>query len=128
MNIFQRASKQKLRYQTSLGTLSVEDLWDLPLTGGSISLDDIAKHYNKLIKESDEESFVKESKADPSIKLRFDIVIAVIESKISDKEKAEKIALKREKKQKILEIMSRKKDEELEGKSYDELEALLEED
>lgn len=121
-NIFERASRKKLTFSTHKGTLSVGDLWDLPLS----DLDAIAKNFNKAIKESSEESFVLESKVDPDVKLVFDIVIHVIEYKIKLGATAIKSAKKKENNEKILEIMGRKQDSELEDKSLDELKALLE--
>jgi hypothetical protein len=32
MNIFEQATRAKIRFSTPVGMLSVEDLWDLPLT------------------------------------------------------------------------------------------------
>ncbi len=54
MNIFENASKTKVRFETSKGEVSVEELWDLSLT----SLDSIAKVISKELKEASEESFI----------------------------------------------------------------------
>lgn len=35
ISIFEQASRQKLRFETSAGKLSIEDLWDLPLTSNN---------------------------------------------------------------------------------------------
>ena len=45
MNIFEQAARQKIRFESVLGLLCVEDLWDLPLTSLNskrANLDDIA--------------------------------------------------------------------------------------
>ena len=128
MDIFKRASKNKLRFDTAIGTLTTEDLWDLNLSGGRVSLDEIAKALNKMIKESEEESFVEDSKIDPSLKLSFEIVKSIIDAKVADKKKSEKAIATKERNQKILDIMSRKQDADLESKSYEELQELLNED
>ena len=49
--MFERAAKRKLRFTSSKGSLSVEDLYDLSLT----SLDSIAKGVNRQLKAEAEE-------------------------------------------------------------------------
>jgi len=128
MSMFEKASKQKLRFATVMGNLSTEDLWDLPLTHPTCSLDSIAKAMNKELKTNDEESFVEEkSSANTVLNLKFDIIKHVIEVKLKNKETAEKRAATLAKKDQILGIIARKQDEALEGKSEDELKELLEE-
>lgn len=130
MNIFESATKKKLRFPSTAGLLSTEDLWDLPLLGGkrnTPNLDDIAKHLNSKIKEAQEESFVqKPSSVSSELKLQFDVVKHIIDVKIEEDTKLADAAAKREKNARILEIMERKQDEELQGKSLEELRALLE--
>ena len=48
MDIFEQASRLKLRFPSPLGTLSTEDLWHLPLTSttGKANLNDIGKALN----------------------------------------------------------------------------------
>jgi len=59
--MFEKASRSKLRFMSTKGLLTVEDLWDIPLTSkNGVSLDDIAKSLHKQIKESEETSFVEE--------------------------------------------------------------------
>ena len=123
MNIFEKASKTKLRFFVpKYGNAMVEDLYDLSLP----SLNVLAKEYSKLIKEAGEESFIEESSVDPVVQLKFDIVKSVIDSKIAQNKKTRKASDTRKKNQKVLEIMGRKKDIELESKTWDELEELLE--
>lgn len=132
MDIFKKAAKRKLKFNTEIGAITTEDLFDIPLSLSAIrhpatSLDIIARGLSKSIKDQSDESFVGESKVDADLQLRFDIVKSVIESKISDQKKAEKSLATKERNQKILEIMSRKKDAELEGKSLEDLQELLKE-
>jgi hypothetical protein len=122
--MFEKASRLKLRFETSKGILFVEDLWDLSLT----DLNKIAKSYNKTIKESEEEDFLREvTKEDKVTKLKFDIVLHILTIKKEEKEAAAKREEKKAKKQKILEILAKKQDETLEGKSEEELLKELEE-
>ena len=58
--MFEKAARLKLRFDTSKGLVTVEDLFDLPLTvrNGGASLDNIAKGIARLIRETETESFV----------------------------------------------------------------------
>lgn len=128
MNIFEKASRDKLRYSTQVGQISVEDLWDLPLQNGSngLDLDHIAKTCNKLIKHNKEESFVESpTPADEELELKFEIVKHVISVKITERDEAKEAKAKKEKKEKLLGLLAEKQDEELKGKSTEELQAMI---
>ena len=128
-NLFEKASRLKLRFDTTQGTLTVEDLWALPLTTervGRASLDEIAKSINRAVKATAEESFVaKATKQNEELTLALELVKHVIEVKQAENEAARTAADKREQKQKLLEMIAKKKDGELEGKSVEELEAMV---
>lgn len=53
--LFELATRQKLRFASPKGLLTVEDLWDLPMTGNT-SLDSVSKLANRDVKVSAEES------------------------------------------------------------------------
>ena len=122
MNIFEEATRAKLRFKTTSGNATVEDLWDLSLT----KLDAVAKHYNKQVKESGEESFITTtSKTNTIAKLKFDIVLHVINVKIAERDEAKQAADKKAQKEKIMRLITDKQDEELKGKTIDELQKEL---
>lgn len=124
--MFERASRLKLRFETQVGNLTVEDLWDLPLTSRGASLDTLAKAINKAVKESAEESFVvKKSATDTIIGLKLDIVKHVIEVKLVEAEISEKEVETKAKKERIMAIIADKEDDALKVKSADELKELL---
>lgn len=126
--MFEKASRQKLRFDTPKGQLSVEDLWDLPLHGltGKANLDDIARVLDAELKAGTSKSFVnKATSADEVLKLKFDIVIHVINTRLDEREAANKIAEKREQKQKIMAIIEQKKDAALSEASLADLEQML---
>lgn len=129
MSMFEKAVRQKLRFESPMGLMTVEDVWSLPLKHRTkFDLDTLAKNLNRQVKEHQEESFVsKPSVANTTLALRFEIVKYVIQVLLEEKEAREKRAEKEERKRKILEIMDRKQDQELEGMSLDQLEALLRE-
>lgn len=122
--IFERASKQKLRFQTARGMLSVEDLWDLSVE----QLDAIFKPLNKSAKEQDEESLLdttKASKEKTMLNLQIDIIKHIVEVKLTAQAATRARAEKREKRNKLLSLMAEKQDAELAGKSIEDLQKEL---
>lgn len=128
MDIFEQAVRKKLLFETGVGMLRVDDLFDLPLTSkvGRVNLDDIARGLHRKLKNEDHVSFVEPAaSADTDNQLRFDIVKHVIASKIADRDAANRQREAAEKKQKIMALIADKKDEALKGKPLEELEAML---
>jgi hypothetical protein len=131
MEMFAFATKKKIRFETSKGLLSVEDLWDLPLTSdnGRPNLDDIAKGIYKAMKEGEEVSFVKSNAASNAafnvLKTKFDIVKHIIDVKLAEAEAAKKAKEIKARNQRILGLIAQKEDEALASKSKEELLAML---
>jgi len=128
MNIFEQATKQALRFETTAAAtlLTVEDLWTLPLASGRISLDSVAKAVNKLLKETQEESFVAPSSADNTqLSLKMEVVKYIISVRLKEKEEATNAAAKKMEQEKIKQLIHNKKNEALGEKSIEELEAML---
>ena len=125
---FERASRLKIRFATTLGTISPEDLWDLPLTSGrSVSLDDIARSLHAELKASTEVSFVlKATEADEKLQLGFDIVKHIIDIILAEREVAATAAAKKAEKQKLLGLIAEKQEGALKEKSVEELQAMVE--
>lgn len=125
--MFEQASKMKLRFVTNRGSVTTEDLWDLPLTNsGGFSLDCVAKALNKAVNESEEESFVvKKSTANVLVKLKFDIVKHVIKVKLDEITVNKKAAETKAKKERILSILADKEDDALKNESPEELKKIL---
>ncbi len=122
--LFEKATRLKLRFNTNVGMLAVEDLWDLSLPG----LNDLAKSLNRDIKESKETDFLKEiSTEDTVTKLQFDIVLHVLNTKKSEADERKNAAVRKEKKEKLLAILARKQDSALEDMSEDDIKKMLEE-
>ncbi|KHD09219.1 hypothetical protein PN36_30635 [Candidatus Thiomargarita nelsonii] len=127
MEIFEQASRLKLRFETKRGCISTEDLWDLPLSNDhGLSLDNLAKGLNRKLKEEGEESFVVPKSQESSIlSLQFELVKHVIKVKIEERDAKEQALKKKAKKQKIREIIADKEDETLKNLSEDELRKML---
>lgn len=128
MDMFEQAVRRKLRFETSKGALSVEDLFDLPLTSstGKPNLDALAVGLNKEANDSSAISFVDEvATANEEAKLKFDIVLHVIAVKKAERKAAADRAANAEKRRRILELIAAKDDEALAAKSKDELLAMV---
>lgn len=124
VNNFEQASRLKLRFDSNVGLITVEDLWTLPLTHTSkVSLDAIAVALNKELKGS-EESFVTNSKKDELLKLKFDIVKYIIDVRLEENKKKTEEVQRKAKLENIDQLIAQKKNEQLAGMSLEELEAL----
>lgn len=128
---FAEATRKKIRFNTARGQLSVEDLWDLPLTsptGKNVNLNDIAKELFRDLKESQEVNFVDDVKPSTTVtSLKLDIVKEVIEVRKTERDVAIQAEARKARDQKILELIDRKADQALESKSIEELRAMLSE-
>lgn len=122
MEINKQANRLGLRFATSKGPLSTEQLWHLSVS----QLDKLAVELNEQLEKSDTKSFlIQKTGKDKETQLKFDIVFDILCTKLEENEIAQKKLEDKAHNQKILELISRKQDSELEGKSIEELEALL---
>ena len=114
VNIFELASREKLRFNTGRLQVTVEQLWELPLTGAN-SLDTLAVELDAAIRNTAPRSFVTNSAtaADKTLQLQFDIVKHVIDVRVAErKAKAEK-AEKASQRKLLREAIAAKEHEEL---------------
>lgn len=127
MSIFETASRQKIRFETRVGIISTEDLWDLPLTHATkANLDDVARTLFLKLKNDSDVSFVTPAQKSNAIdQLRFDIVKHIIDIKLAERDVAVAAKANAEKKQKLLEILANKENEALGSLSMEELKAQI---
>jgi len=109
-DLFIQASRQKLRFFTNRGQLSVEDLWDLGLR----SLDGLAVKLHEQMKPEKLKSFIEEpdkkkDEAHEKDKQRLELLKYVIEVKQREKQEAED-EKKSKMKKKYLEDLLKKKE------------------
>lgn len=123
--MYKEATRLKLRFPSNRGELTVEQLWDLSLN----SLKNIVKSmYNakkkKFTKMDDELSFlegVEDSEEQKLAELRYNIVKDIYTTKANENKEALSTAEKKAKKQQLLEIMQRKREQKFENMSEEEL-------
>lgn len=123
-NIFEYATRSKLRFASIKGELTVEQLWDVPLRSrDDFNLNAVAKAASKAFKDVTEENFV-ETKKTPDHTRRetaLEIVKYVIETKIAEEKAAEKRAADKLEKQQLLEILAKKQVGKFDAMSEEDL-------
>jgi hypothetical protein len=125
-NLFEIAARRKYRFESAKGSITVEDLFDLPLTSrNGFDLDMVARAANNDVKSSTEESFVTVNRRNVDAENKLEIVKFIIAQKQQQAAIAAERAERTETKRKILDAISRKKDEALSNASIEELEAQL---
>lgn len=127
MDIFEVAARNKFRFPSNRGELTVENLFDLPLQSKSgFDLDSVAKAINSELKQTAEESFVETaSPLNTELAQKLDIVVYVIKAKQSAN--AERLAAVNRKAEieKLQNLLSRKEDAAIEALSADEIKARI---
>jgi hypothetical protein len=127
MDNFKKASQLQLRFATTKGLLSVEQLWGL----STATLASTAKAIKQDLKKAsadDDLSFLTEAtvtKVDVENQLRFEIVKDVYLTKKAEQDAARTKEETKAHNQRIMELIQNKKERELEGKSIEELQAML---
>lgn len=124
MNLFEIATRNKYRFPSSRGSLTVEQLWDLPLTGNTaFDLDTVARAVNAELKNIAEGSFV-ETDPDPRktrLEQMLEVVKHIISVKLKEREQAEAARSRAEKRHKLLDVLASKEEQELQQLSKDEI-------
>jgi hypothetical protein len=123
-NIFEYATRNKLRFASAKGELSSEQLWDVPLrSSDGFNLDAIARTANKVFKDATEESFVStvRTPAHTRLEMTLEVVKRVIEVKLNDEAAAKRRAENKAEKEKLLKILAEKQDGKLSDLSEKEL-------
>ena len=130
MSLFEKASRQKLRFPSVVGNLTTEQLWDLPLQTSSDKRPSLKAIATELQKQLGDQSsgldfFDTPAGQDEIVKLQFDIVKSIVTTRIAEsKAKSEEKARQTEK-EKIAAIIAKKQEASLENKSIEELQAML---
>lgn len=120
--MYKKALRTKLRFSTTKGKLTTEDLFDLSLT----DLNNLAIALDKKLSETPRKSFISDIAPDTQEdELRFNIVKDIITLKLVERDAARNAKEKAAEKAQLLEILHRKKNEALENLSVAEIEAKL---
>ena len=119
--LFEMATRSKLRFPSTKGELSVEDLWDL----SDKDLDVVYKNLKEQEVKSSEESLLDDANVDPKLTAAIGIVKYIFTTKrnerLAEKERINKKLTQR----KYIDALSKKQDEAIEKMSEAELRAMI---
>lgn len=119
--MFETASRRKYRFPFH-GSINTEDLWDLSVQ----NLDLVFKALNAQVKQSSEESILQtKNPASQQLETQIAIVKHIVSVKLAEAETRRLASENAQKRQRIMEIISSKQDEELHSKSIEELSKML---
>ncbi len=120
-NLFEMATRNKIRFPSTKGELSVEDLWDL----SDKDLDVVYKNLKDQEVKSSEESLLDDANVDPKLTAAIGIVRYIFttkrKEKLAEKERINKKLTQR----KYIDALSKKQDEAIEKMSEAELRAMI---
>lgn len=122
--LFIKASRKKFRFPSSKGDLTIEQLWDLPLTStNGCNLDAIARSVFNSLKEIGESSFI-ETRPHPmkaELEDKLEILKFIIATKMAEAAAAETRRARAEEKRQVLEALAARKAANLATASEEDL-------
>lgn len=129
--MFEKALRVKLRFEYR-GSISVEDLWDVPVgdeesakARGDEGLDGMFKELNRL--NQDEESLLGKDNRDNILNLKIKIIRHVVATKLQERNEAENEKDRADHKAKLLAIYAEKKDDDIRSLPAEEIAKLIDE-
>lgn len=120
-NLFEMATRNKMRFPSTKGELSVEDLWDL----SDKDLDVVYKNLKDQEVKSSEESLLDDANVDPKLTAAIGIVRYIFTTKRNEKLAEKERMNKKLAQKKYIDALSKKEDEAIEKMSEAELRAMI---
>jgi len=119
--MYKYITRNKVRFNYK-GLQSVEDLWDLPV-------EELDKIYGKLMKEkkTENEDTLLEARSsnDKLVDIKISIIKDIFETKSQERKIRDEEIENKERKQKVLGIIERKQNAELEEMSIEDLQKMI---
>lgn len=120
-NLFEMATRSKMRFPSTKGELSVEDLWDL----SDKDLDVVYKNLKDQEVKSSEESLLDDANVDPKLTAAIGIVKYIFTTKRNERLAEKERINKKLTQKKYIDALSKKQDEAIEKMSEAELRAMI---
>lgn len=127
MSIFEQGSRQKIRFQTVKGNLTVEQLWDLPLDKGEVNLYQLATELVTEVtnKPEAELSFFKKATTKNDLaELKFNIVKHIVTTKVAELEAKQNEAVIKSEIEELDKLIAAKEAESKASLSLEQLKAM----
>lgn len=126
--MFEKATRQKYRFDSLKGQLTVEQLWDLPLQAkNGFDLDTVAKVVNQELKGVTEDSFI-ETRSNPrkgELEDKLEVVKHIIGVKQAENAAKLDEANRKAERERLQQILATKQAQQLEGLSVEEIQKRL---
>lgn len=129
-NMFEIAARKKVRFDTSRGMMSVEDLWELPLTStkNNPNLDDIARNLHRQLNNGENVSFVHGTNmSDSQVQFKFDLVRHIIDTRLEENKIRSESQERATKKQALLAIMAERQSADIRNLPMEDLQKMIDE-
>jgi hypothetical protein len=121
MDNYKEGTRLDLRFATSRGELTIAQAWTLPIP----ELDALALELEKAHEASGKKSFVlKKSPKDKVAKLKFDIILDILTTKVEEADAASENAENKRHNAKIDALIAEKEDANLKKKSVADLQKM----
>jgi hypothetical protein len=128
INIFELASRTKVRFDTTRGEVMIEQLWDMPLTSKTgFDLDSVGQLIVSELELINNRSLVNTSPNPRAgeLTLKLDLIKHVIAVKQQENAERAAKAERAEKRKKLIDLLDKKQDEAMGALSVDEIKAQL---
>ena len=108
INLFEKASRVRVRFDSRKGQVTLEDLWSLPLS----VVDEIAVATDKVVNATQTESFISKVKTVSEMDvLRLDLLKHIIAVRLVEAEEKQKARLVADRKAHLLSLLAEKEAE-----------------
>ena len=120
--MYKAAARLKLRFPSPKGELTAEQLWSVSIN----DLNNMAVTLHAQYEQSGGKSFlVENTEKDKTAKLRFDIVLDVLQTKVEEQKASRNAAQNKAHNEKIMSLIEQKKNDKLSTMSVEDLEKML---
>lgn len=124
MKLYEKLLRRKARFLAPQGSLTVEDLWDISLG----SLNTVAVHISKQLKEAGEENFIAPESDDEALlrlKDELEMVKHIIAIRLEEKAAARKAVDRAREREELYALLHDKEQDALKELTKEELQARI---